>query len=43
MFLCDGLFGESVVVVCEFNGLYCVCVCEGIRGDQKENMINTHV
>ena len=26
LFLCDGLFGESVVAVCEFNELYCVCV-----------------
>ena len=32
MFLCDGLFGEFVVVVCEFNELYCVCVCEGSKG-----------
>ena len=26
LFLCDGLFWESIVAVCEFDELYCVCV-----------------
>ena len=30
--LCEGLFREFVMAVCEFNELYCVYVCEGSRG-----------
>ena len=24
VFLCSGLFGESIMAVCEFNELYCI-------------------
>ena len=34
MFVHEGLLGKSIMTICEFNELYCVCVCvwDGSKG-----------